>query len=142
MPVDAAVYPVSLLLRDRSCLVVGGGQIAERKATGLLAAGARVHVVAKEVLPPVRALAGRPGLVSIEERPYRRGEVAGYWLAVAATGARAGCKELLFTLGDKLAGVAGGFHALPALLAADRRRRDRIARWLARWSARRVGRWR
>ena len=86
MPVDAAVYPVSLLLRDRSCLVVGGGQIAERKATGLLAAGARVHVVAKEVLPPVRALADRPGLVSIEERPYRRGEVAGYWLAVAATG--------------------------------------------------------
>jgi precorrin-2 dehydrogenase len=86
LPVDAAVYPVSLLLRDRSCLVVGGGQIAERKATGLLAAGARVHVVAKEVLPPVRALADRPGLVSIEERPYRRGEVAGYWLAVAATG--------------------------------------------------------
>ena len=86
MPVDAAVYPVSLLLRDRSCLVVGGGHIAERKATGLLAAGARVHVVAKEVLPPVQALTGRPGVVSIEERPYRRGEVAGYWLAVAATG--------------------------------------------------------
>jgi siroheme synthase-like protein len=86
LPVDAAVYPVSLLLRDRSCLVVGGGQIAERKTSGLLAAGAQVHVVAKEVLAPMRALAGQPGVAGIEERPYRRGEVAGYWLAVAATG--------------------------------------------------------
>jgi siroheme synthase-like protein len=86
LPVDAAVYPVALLLQDRSCLVVGGGQIAERKARGLLAAGARVHVVAKEVLPPVQALAGVAGVASIEERPYRRGEVAAYWLVVAATG--------------------------------------------------------
>jgi len=86
LPVDAVVYPVALQLQDRPCLVVGGGHIAERKARGLLDAGARVHVVAKEVLPPVRALDGAPGVASIEERPYRRGEVAGYWLAVAATG--------------------------------------------------------
>jgi len=88
VPVDATVYPVALLLQDRACLVVGGGNIAKRKAQGLLAAGARVHVVAKEVLPPMRELAMRAvaGLAGIEERPYRRGEVAGYWLAVAATG--------------------------------------------------------
>ena len=88
MPVDATVYPVALLLQDRACLVVGGGNIAKRKAQGLLAGGARVHVVAKEVLPPMRELAMRAvaGLAGIEERPYRRGEVAGYWLAVAATG--------------------------------------------------------
>lgn len=86
MPVEAAVYPVALLLQDRSCLVVGGGHIAARKVNGLLAGGARVDVVAKEVLPAMRSLAGRPGLESIEERPYRRGEVAGYWLAIAATG--------------------------------------------------------
>lgn len=86
MPVDAVVYPVALLLQDRLCLVVGGGHIAERKTRGLLAAGARVDIVAKEVLSPVRALEGTPGVNSIEERPYRSGEVAGYWLAVAATG--------------------------------------------------------
>jgi siroheme synthase-like protein len=86
LPVKADVYPVALLLQNRSCLVVGGGQIAERKARGLLAAGARVHVVAREVLPPTRALEGVAGIAGIEERPYRRGEVAGYWLAVAATG--------------------------------------------------------
>lgn len=86
MPPDAVVYPVALLLQDRLCLVVGGGHIAERKTRGLLAAGARVDIVAKEVLSPVRALEGAPGVNSIEERPYRSGEVAGYWLAVAATG--------------------------------------------------------
>lgn len=86
MPPDAVVYPVALLLQDRLCLVVGGGHIAERKTRGLLAAGARVDIVAKEVLSPVRALEGTPGVNSIEERPYRSGEVAGYWLAVAATG--------------------------------------------------------
>lgn len=86
MPLDAPVYPVALVLKDRRCLVVGGGHIAERKARGLLAAEAQVHVVAKELLAPMRSLAGSPGLASMEERPYRQGEVAGYWLAVAATG--------------------------------------------------------
>jgi siroheme synthase-like protein len=79
----APVYPVSLVLQGRRCLVVGGGRVARRKALGLVEAGARVDLVAKEVLAPVRDLAG---LESVEERPYRRGEVAGYRLAVAATG--------------------------------------------------------
>jgi siroheme synthase-like protein len=86
LPVDSAIYPVALVLKGRRCLVVGGGHVAERKARGLLAGGAQVHVVAKEVLPPMRALAAGPGVASIEERPYIRGEVAGYWLVVAATG--------------------------------------------------------
>jgi siroheme synthase-like protein len=83
MPIDAPVYPVALLLGGRRCLVVGGGAIAERKASGLIAAGAEVHVVASEVRPPMRALSG---LASVEERPYRPGEAGGYWLVVAATG--------------------------------------------------------
>jgi len=83
MPIDAPVYPVSLLVRGRQCLIVGGGHVAERKASGLLAGGAHVHVVATEVKPVMRQLSG---LASLDERPYRRGEVAGYWLAVAATG--------------------------------------------------------
>jgi siroheme synthase-like protein len=81
--VATTVYPVALVLQGRRCLVVGGGHVARRKALGLVEAGARVDLVAKEVLAPVRDMAG---LESVQERPYRRGEVAGYRLAVAATG--------------------------------------------------------
>ena len=56
--------------------------MAAHKAFGLLVCGARVHVVAPEVGP---ALEGRPD-VTVERRPYRRGEVNGYRLVVAATG--------------------------------------------------------
>jgi len=75
------LYPVNLVVEGRPCLVVGGGPVAARKAEGLVACGARVHVVAENVGPEVRALAG----VTWEERPYEGGEVAGYRLAVAAT---------------------------------------------------------
>jgi precorrin-2 dehydrogenase/sirohydrochlorin ferrochelatase len=82
MPVADPLYPVNLVVAGRSCLVVGGGRVAARKAEGLAACGAVVHVVASRVGDEVRALAG----VTWEERAYARGEVAGYRLVVAATG--------------------------------------------------------
>jgi precorrin-2 dehydrogenase/sirohydrochlorin ferrochelatase len=71
-------YPVNLVVEGRRCLVVGGGPLAAQKVEGLLACGARVHVVAEQVGPEIRALP-----VTWEERPYRRGEAADYWLVVA-----------------------------------------------------------
>ena len=83
MPVAEPLYPVNLVVAGRRCLVVGGGRVAARKAEGLAACGAVVHVVATRVGAEVRAVAG----VTWEERPYVRGEVEGYRLAVTATGA-------------------------------------------------------
>ena len=80
MPVDVPAYPVNLLVAGRRVLVVGGGAVAAEKVRGLLAAGAVVHLVATEVRDEVRALD-----LTWEERPYLRGEVAGYRLAVACT---------------------------------------------------------
>jgi siroheme synthase-like protein len=62
-------------------LVVGGGRVAAQKVRGLVAAGAVVTVVAPDV---DAAVAGQG--VTVARRPYARGEVAGYRLAVAATG--------------------------------------------------------
>lgn len=81
MPVDAPQYPVNLVLTGRRCLVVGGGAVAAEKVAGLAACGALVHVVARSVGEAVRRTPG----VTWEERPYRRGEVAGYWLALTTT---------------------------------------------------------
>jgi precorrin-2 dehydrogenase/sirohydrochlorin ferrochelatase len=77
-------YPVNLRLEGRRVLVVGGGAVAAEKVAGLLAAGALVHVVAPVVAEAVRAQA-----VTVEARPYERGEVARYRLAVACTDDRA-----------------------------------------------------
>jgi siroheme synthase-like protein len=75
-------YPVDLVVAGRPVLVVGGGRVALGKVRGLLEAGARVTVVAPEVVDELAALDG----VRIERRRYERGEVAGYRLAFTATG--------------------------------------------------------
>lgn len=38
-------YPILLNLEDKPCLIIGGGNVAKRKAEGLIAAGAHVTVV-------------------------------------------------------------------------------------------------
>ena len=80
--IDDPLYPVHLRLAGRRCLVVGGGRVATRKSRGLLDCGAVVTVVAPDVGDELARLDG----VTCERRPYRSGDVAGYRLAVAATG--------------------------------------------------------
>jgi siroheme synthase-like protein len=84
-PVSSHPYPVNLDLSGRSVLVVGAGAVAARKVQGLIAAGARVTVVAPEAVSEL-AEASANGAIRWQQRTYRRGEVASYRLAVAATG--------------------------------------------------------
>jgi len=81
MAVLDAAYPVNLLVAGRSCLVVGGGTVAARKVEGLLACDARVHVVSPLVDDEIR---GWPE-VTVDQRPYRTGDVLGRRLVIAAT---------------------------------------------------------
>jgi uroporphyrin-III C-methyltransferase/precorrin-2 dehydrogenase/sirohydrochlorin ferrochelatase len=74
-----ALFPVFLKLEGRQVLVVGGGKVAEAKLPGLLAAGARVAVVAPEVR---EGIAAAP--VAIHRRPFEAEDVNGAWLVVAA----------------------------------------------------------
>jgi uroporphyrin-III C-methyltransferase / precorrin-2 dehydrogenase / sirohydrochlorin ferrochelatase len=73
-------YPLMLDLTGRRAVVVGGGRVALRRVQALLAAGALVHVIAPRVDP---ALAGLE--VTVSRRGYRDGDLAGAWLAHAAT---------------------------------------------------------
>jgi siroheme synthase-like protein len=74
-------YPVNLLLEGQRALVVGGGERAASKVSGLLNAGAAVTVVAPHVVDGLR-----DGRIRCHQREYRRGEAASYALAIAATG--------------------------------------------------------
>lgn len=81
-------YPVALDLRDRLCLVVGGGSVAEAKVGGLLAAGARVTVVSPELTAMLAAWASE-GRIAHRPREYQAEDLDGQHLVFAATDRRA-----------------------------------------------------
>lgn len=76
--------PVFLNIREQRCLVIGGGDIALRKVSILLRAGARVHVVATEINAGLREkLEDSKGSFRLGE--YASGDLEGASLVVAAT---------------------------------------------------------
>jgi siroheme synthase-like protein len=74
------LYPVSLVVAGKECVVVGGGTVATRKVAGLVAAGAKVRVIAPEVCEEIRAMP-----VEVVQRPYQSGDLDVAWLVIAAT---------------------------------------------------------
>jgi precorrin-2 dehydrogenase / sirohydrochlorin ferrochelatase len=77
-------YPVSLNVSGQTCLVVGGGKVAARKAQTLLDCGAIVTVIAPSLGGDMEALI--PALHALERRPYRRHDAKPFRLVVTATG--------------------------------------------------------
>jgi precorrin-2 dehydrogenase/sirohydrochlorin ferrochelatase len=73
-----------LKLAGRSCLVVGAGDIAEGKISGLLDAAAKVLVVAPEATPQVQSWAAA-GQIEWRARPCQPSDLDGMLLVVAAT---------------------------------------------------------
>jgi precorrin-2 dehydrogenase / sirohydrochlorin ferrochelatase len=71
-------------LEGRRCLVVGGGAVGAEKARGLLACGARVTVVSPSLCERLSQLE-----VEWRARRYRRSDLAGMFLVIAATAERA-----------------------------------------------------
>lgn len=77
-------FPIFLDLKEKLCVVVGGGRVAERKVRSLLKAGARVRVVGPELTAPLFRLREK-GKIAHLSRPYRRGDLHGAFLVIAAT---------------------------------------------------------
>ena len=80
----ASLYPVSLDVTNRPCLVVGAGPVAARKARALVECGAIVTVVAPSLGKDMEDL--EPLLHALERRPYRPGDASAFRLVVTATG--------------------------------------------------------
>jgi precorrin-2 dehydrogenase/sirohydrochlorin ferrochelatase len=79
-----AYYPIFLNLAGRRCVVIGGGQVAERKVESLLEARAAVTVVSPRITDRLETLALKNKLERVA-REYRPGDLTGYELAFAAT---------------------------------------------------------
>ncbi|MDM5068308.1 siroheme synthase CysG [Aeromonas salmonicida] len=79
--------PIFCRLDNKPVLLVGGGEVAERKARLLLDAGARLTVVSPALDPELAALAAS-GTIDWLAAEFEPALLAGKWLVVAATDRR------------------------------------------------------
>ncbi len=76
--------PISISLKARPCLVVGGGNIALRKIETLLEYDSRITVVAPEPVDKIEYYAGKEKL-KLERRAYRSPEAQQYGIVISAS---------------------------------------------------------
>jgi precorrin-2 dehydrogenase/sirohydrochlorin ferrochelatase len=77
-------FPINLLINNRRCTVIGGGNVAERKVVSLLEAGANVKVISPEITPKLKSLF-ESGEIDYIKRDYIYGDLKGSFLVFAAT---------------------------------------------------------
>ena len=78
------LYPINLDIAGKSCAVIGGGAVALRKIRGLLAAGARVTVIAPKICPQVEELATR-GEIFLRKEKFSGDMLGDEVILIAAT---------------------------------------------------------
>lgn len=77
-------YPVFLDIKGKTCVVVGGGEVAERKALSLLSAGASVKVISPKTTKTLNSLS-KEGSIERLRRKYKKGDLNGAVLAIGAS---------------------------------------------------------
>src|ERR1700728_5019380 len=81
-------FPAFFDLTAQKVLIVGGGEVALRKLALLTRSGAKVTVVAPQVLPEFRAQAAG-GKIGVAVREFVPGDLDGARLVIVAYGRRA-----------------------------------------------------
>ncbi|MEU6164058.1 uroporphyrinogen-III C-methyltransferase [Streptomyces tanashiensis] len=77
-------YPVGLRLAGRRVVVLGGGQVAQRRLPALIAAGAEITLISPSATPSVDVMA-ETGEITWIKRRYEEGDLADAWYALVAT---------------------------------------------------------
>lgn len=78
------LLPIFLDIRNRKCVLIGGGEVALRKATLLLRAHAALHIVAREVDESLLKLCTEHS-ATVQIKEFEESDLQGAILVVAAT---------------------------------------------------------
>jgi precorrin-2 dehydrogenase / sirohydrochlorin ferrochelatase len=79
-----SVFPLFIDLKDKKCVVVGGGKVASRKIETLLQFGAEITVVSPVITDQLKVCM-KNGVLKHIERNYSEIDIEGAFLAIAAT---------------------------------------------------------
>jgi precorrin-2 dehydrogenase/sirohydrochlorin ferrochelatase len=77
-------YPVYLDIKDKNCLVVGGGAVGTRKVETLLECGAKVTVVSIDAAEKLKKFSDG-GVIRLKERAFQSADLDGVFLVIGAT---------------------------------------------------------
>jgi precorrin-2 dehydrogenase/sirohydrochlorin ferrochelatase len=77
-------YPAFLDLVGKHVVIIGGGEVAERKAISLLECGAHIHIISPDLTPRLEDLVVAGKIIG-ERRSYTYGDLRGYFLVIGAT---------------------------------------------------------
>ncbi|MCX8029969.1 MAG: bifunctional precorrin-2 dehydrogenase/sirohydrochlorin ferrochelatase [Thermodesulfovibrionales bacterium] len=77
-------YPAFLNIKDKNCVIIGGGRVAERKALNLLNCGAKVTIISPELTKRLKKEIQKGNIIHID-REYKENDLEGAFLVVAAT---------------------------------------------------------
>lgn len=78
------VFPIFVDLKNRKCIIVGGGDVASRKAETLLEFGASVTVISKDLNDGIAGLRSRYEF-ELKIKEYEEKDIVGAFLVIAAT---------------------------------------------------------
>ncbi|MCW8827692.1 MAG: siroheme synthase CysG [Gammaproteobacteria bacterium] len=76
--------PIFMNIRGQRCLIVGGGEVAARKAALLLQAGADINLVSPELLGNLKDMYAE-GRIHFRQGTFEEGDLEGVSLVIAAT---------------------------------------------------------
>src|SRR5580700_280965 len=89
-----SLFPIFVKLEGRLIVVVGGGNIAEAKIPGVLAAGGRIRLIAPAVMPQIAEWV-RFGKIEWLPKEFEAADLEGAFLVIAATSA-SGVNEAVY----------------------------------------------
>lgn len=79
-----SMYPISLKLKNKNILVIGGGKIAERKVIRLLKSDANIFLISPDITDKLQQFVDEKKII-FNKRKFIKSDLKNVFLAIAAT---------------------------------------------------------